>query len=90
MNPLESLAQLFDDGGGWEQVAKEIGGQYHRGGPCVCLAREEERPPGIETLFGGSNVELYTIPYGQDVAKLKTTFEMFGEALRQLRRIGSA
>jgi hypothetical protein len=51
--------------------------------------RERERPV-IDTLLGGSSVELYTVPYDKDVAILKSTFEMFGEALRQLRRIGSA
>jgi hypothetical protein len=59
--------------------------------PYVLFEIRERERPGIETLFGGSNVELYTpVPYDKDVAILKSTFEMFGEALRQLRRIGSA
>jgi hypothetical protein len=58
--------------------------------PYVSFEIREGERPGIETLFGGSNVELYTVPYDKDVAILKSTFEMFGEALRQLRRIGSA
>jgi hypothetical protein len=59
--------------------------------PYVWFKIREGERPGIETLFGGSNVELYTpVPYDKDVAILKSTFEMFGEALRQLRRIGSA
>jgi hypothetical protein len=54
--------------------------------------REGERP-GIETVFGECGVELYNrLRYdrAEDLADLKSMFEMFGEALRQLRRIGSA
>jgi hypothetical protein len=59
--------------------------------PYVSFEIREGERPGIETVFGASNVELYTsAPYDKDVAILKSTFEMFGEALRQLRRIGSA
>jgi hypothetical protein len=58
--------------------------------PYVSFEIREGERPGIETLFGGSNVELYTVPNDKDIAELKSTFEMFGEALRQLRRIGSA
>jgi hypothetical protein len=58
--------------------------------PYVSFEIREGERPGIETLFGGSNVELYTVPNDKDIAELKSNFEMFGEALRQLRRIGSA
>jgi hypothetical protein len=58
--------------------------------PYVSFEIRERERAGIETLFGESNVELYAPGYIKDVAILKSTFEMFGEALRQLRQIGSA
>ena len=59
----------------------------------VWLQIREGEKPGIDTLFGECNVELHNmLRYDQveDLTGLKSMFEMFGEALRQLRRIGSA
>lgn len=58
--------------------------------PYVSFGIREEKPV-VESLFSWSNVELFSYAHDdKDVARMKSMFEMFGEALRQLRRIGSA
>lgn len=61
--------------------------------PYICLQIREGERPRIDTLFGESNAELHSLlrhDQTKDLAGLKSMFEMVGEALRQLRRIGSA
>lgn len=64
--------------------------QLIRSQPSLSLEIRKSKVLENDTLFN-HGVELYTPgPYDKDINTLISAFEMFGEALRQLRRIGSA